>query len=212
MRNLSHLKNSSICIADGTFKVCPKEYLQLYILHGKFFSNVYPLVYILMQTKKEKDYFSAFNTTIEHCNGIFPKYVIIDFEVAAFVAFKKANKNCVIYFCLFHFGQCIWRKLQKLGLSKDFLHNVEFRLFIKCFTSLAFVPVNSVEAEYKKLLKKSFGFKEINLTSFCMYFEKNFLKGTKYPIESWNAYDRIMENIPMTSNSAEIFQTFLCEI
>ena len=38
-----------------------------------------------------------------------------------------------------------------------------------------------------------------------MYFEKNFLKGTKYPIESWNAYDRIMNNIPLTSNSAEIF-------
>ena len=37
------------------------------------------------------------------------------------------------------------------------------------------------------------------------YFEKNFMNNLKYPIESWNAFERIMENMKLTSNSAEIF-------
>ena len=139
-------------IADGTFKVCPKEFLQLYVLHRKIFSKVYPLVYILLKTKKENDYSRAFNIIFEKQDLTFPEYIIIDFEFAAYIAFKKAIKS-MIYFFLFHFGQCIFRKLQKYCLAKEFLHTTEFRFFVICITSLAFVPSEFVEAEYQKILK-----------------------------------------------------------
>ena len=163
--NLSHLKNSRIMIADGTFKVCPKEFLQLYVIHGEVCSKIYALVYILLKTKKEGDYLRALNIINEKCQFQLPNYVVIDFEFAAFNAFKKLS-NSQNFFCLFHFGQCIWRKLQKLGLSKDFLQNKDFRLFIKSVTSLAFVPVDFVEKEYTKVIKKSLCFSEIDLTVF----------------------------------------------
>ena len=157
-----------------------------------------------MKTEKENDYWKVFNMLYDKCDEKFPDYIVIDFEVSAYVAFKKATKS-KIYFCLFHFGQCIFRKLQKLGLAKDFLTNIEFRMFIKCVTSLAFVPPRSVEIEYQKILRKSSTFANINLVPFFNYFEKNFLNGTKYPIVCWNAYERVINNIPLTSNAAESF-------
>lgn len=202
--NLGHLQNGKILIADGTFKVCPKEFEQLYVIHGMIASNVFALVYILLKTKKEVDYLRAFNKVVEKCKFNFPESIIIDFEFAAYVAFKKATKS-KIYFCLFHFGQIIWRQIQALKLSNEFLVNRKFRFFMKCVTSLAFVPSDFVEIEYTKLLKESKSFEHLNLTTFFQYFEKNYLSGTRYPIASWNAHRRILEDIPLTSNSAEVF-------
>ena len=87
--NLNHLQNSSILIADGTFKECPKEFLQLYVLHGKISSNVYPFVYILLKTKKETDYLKAFTIIQEKWSFEFPNYIVIDFELAALLLLKK---------------------------------------------------------------------------------------------------------------------------
>ena len=67
------------------------------------------------------------------------------------------------------------------------------------------MPVDHVEAEYKKLLKKATTFPEIDLYNFFHYFEKNFLMSKKYPLESWNAHKRVICGIPLTSNNAEVF-------
>ena len=54
-------------------------------------------------------------------------------------------------------------------------------------------------------MKESEKFKGINTKHLFEYFEKNYLKGNKYPISAWNAHQRIMDDIPLTSNSAEVF-------
>ena len=59
--NLSFLSNSFVLVADGTFRVCPREFLQLYTLHGEINSKIFPLVYILLKTKKETDYLKIFD-------------------------------------------------------------------------------------------------------------------------------------------------------
>ena len=60
-KNVIHLNNSCVWIVDGTFKVVPKEYYQLYIIHGKIF----PLVYILMSSKTQVDYENMIKTLKE---------------------------------------------------------------------------------------------------------------------------------------------------
>ena len=170
-RNMVYLKNSRFLIFDGTFKVCPNEFLQLYAIHGEINSKTFSLAFILMKSKKENDYIRAFSVLYEKCQQKLPDYVVIDFEIAAYVAFKKATK-CQVYFCLFQLGQCHWRKIQKLGLSKEILHNQEFKLFMKTFSSLAFVPVDSIDTEYKRILKKASDFSEINLSGFLKNFKK----------------------------------------
>ena len=106
---------------------------------------------------------------------------------------------------MFHFGQCIYRKLQKLGLSGDYQNDINFKVFIKCVSSLAFVPQDSVGNEFEKLCDGAIKFSNPNLDLFLQYLEKNFIKSKKFPIESWNAYHRTINNEKLASNSAEIF-------
>ena len=203
-KNMIHLKNSNYWIADGTFKVVPKEYYQLYTIHGAVFNKVFPLVYVLMSDKLQKSYEQILQILKAKGNVDHPKNIIIDFEMAAYNAFKKSSQTS-IHFCLFHFGQCIYRKIQKLGCSKEYETNEDFKLFVKCVTSLAFVPPNCVIKEFDKLQTKSKKFQNLNIESFMEYFKKNFIQNPKYPLESWNAHDRILNNTKLTSNSAEIF-------
>ncbi|CAF1691370.1 unnamed protein product, partial [Adineta ricciae] len=46
--NLSVLKTCKHWFADGTFKVCPDDFYQMFTLHGLFKSQVIPLVYGLL--------------------------------------------------------------------------------------------------------------------------------------------------------------------
>lgn len=115
--NLIHFQNSLLwCIIDGTFKTVPKKFTQLYILHGKIF----PFIYILMGKKTQKDYENILSILKEKINIKISEFEIMDFELAAFNAFKKILLLPNIYFCLFHFEQCLWQKIQKLGLTKKY--------------------------------------------------------------------------------------------
>ena len=75
--------------------------------------------------------------------------------MSAHIAFKKATNNTNIFFCMFHFSQCVWRKIQKLGLVTNYLNDADFMLYVKCINSLAFVPPENVVNEFTKLKTKS---------------------------------------------------------
>lgn len=201
--NLLHLKHSDFWIADGTFKVAPPTFCQLYVIHGVVFHKVVPLVYVLMPNKTQSSYELMIKIIQEKGNIELPRYIIVDFEIAAYNAFKKASKYPV-YFCLFHFGQCVYRQIQSLCFSNDYKNNEKFRLFIKSFTSLAFVPIPFVKQEFEKLKVESQQL-NFNIDRFIQYFYSNFIDNPKYPLEAWNAYNRLFDDVKLTSNSAEIF-------
>jgi hypothetical protein len=56
---------------------------------------------------------------------------------------------CVeIFNCMFHYGQMMWRNLQKHGLSKQFLTDLDFRLSIKMLFCCVFLPKSRFVADY----------------------------------------------------------------
>ena len=157
-----------------------------------------------MNSRSEETYHKVLS--ILQDNSVrFPKYIIMDFELPQFNAFKRIADKTKIHFCLFHLGQSIWRKIQNLSFSQLYIQNTNFRLLVKCFLSLAFVPLEFLSEEYTKLIKKSLEFKDVDMNPFIKYFEKNYIKSKKYPLEAWNAFDRVKNGINLTSNSAESF-------
>lgn len=66
--------------------------------------------------------------------------------------FKKAVHNAIQHVfpgahldgCLFHLGQCLWRKVQELGLSQLYQDNEEFRMAVKMMLASSFVPSNDI--------------------------------------------------------------------
>lgn len=120
-RHLQYLANSDIVMGDGTFYIAPTHFRQLYVLHGKVFNHFWPLLFGILPDKSEatyrrffdkvKDLLQSANATIEW------QTFLIDFELAAKNAILSSFNSVHIKGCAFHYSQCLWRKIQELGLS-----------------------------------------------------------------------------------------------
>ena len=107
--NIPKFKECSIIFADGTFKVCPIGWTQLYTLNGLVGNRRTTFFYCLLKKKDVPTYIKMFNIIDELTDGgIYQReYTMMgDFEIASF-KFLGANvkKKC----CQFHFSQCIER-------------------------------------------------------------------------------------------------------
>lgn len=58
---LKLLKDSKIWYMDGTFKVAPTLFCQVYVILAEFLGGVHPAVYALLPNKKEQTYVQLFS-------------------------------------------------------------------------------------------------------------------------------------------------------
>jgi hypothetical protein len=116
--------------------------------------------------------------------------------------------------CLFHFGQCVWRRLQSLGLSTAYSTDNIFRYAIRLFLNLAFVEPYNICTEYKKIEKWLILNEDIKkkLNEFQNYFQNTFLKflesnieisNSRYGPEFWSVAENIKNFIPRTTCCVE---------
>ncbi|KAF0759418.1 Uncharacterized protein FWK35_00014072, partial [Aphis craccivora] len=116
---------------DGTFKSVPSIFSQLYTIHCYTRSLVIPLVYILMTSRTKEVYAEVLRQLLVLKPDLNPKSIKIDFEQSFVSAFKQIFPNVHISGCFFHFGQCVWRKVQSTGLQKKYAEDSTFALHVK---------------------------------------------------------------------------------
>jgi hypothetical protein len=131
--------------------------------------------------------------------------------------------------CLFHFGQCLWREIQSLGLQHKYTNDDNFRMNVKKLMGLAFVPVCDVIQGYSAIVddfdpednalldyfervwvgrKKGRGpcqFKYISLMHLIIYNVHLGNQRTKslFSLELWNVYERVIQDLPRSNNAIE---------
>ena len=111
---------------------------------------------------------------------------------------------------MFHFGQCIWRKVQEFGLQKKYQEDKCFHLNVKKLLALSFVPVSDIINAFELIADD---FTDDDAEKLLDYFEATWIgepkkRGTgrkkpDFPIELWNVYDRVCTNLPRSNNSIE---------
>lgn len=124
-QDLRILHESKHWICDGTFDYCPPEFSQTYSVHG-FLKEGLPLVVALMLSKTRADYTKLFEVIK---NALCARHGTVgtlevghfDFEASAISAFEEVFVGATVKGCLFHFSQCLMRKLAELGLRVRFL-------------------------------------------------------------------------------------------
>ena len=130
--------------ADGTFKVAPAIFAQLYTVHGHENGFVVPALYCLLPNKTAATYdrmWGAIKSIIpQEINE--PINMAADFEVAAFAALATHFPGPAFWGCLFHLAQSVDRKVVELGLRQRYLGSPEFRRAVKSLVALAFFPRN----------------------------------------------------------------------
>ncbi|XP_068213377.1 uncharacterized protein [Palaemon carinicauda] len=207
---LDDLVKYSNWAGDGTFKVCPSIYYQLYTIHIQIGQFSVPRVFALLPDKKEATYdrlFSPLNTLRPE---IHPELYMIDFEKAAINSLTSKFPDLNVCSCLFHCSQNLYRKIVELGFKVQYNTDEEFCLKIKCFTALAFLPVADVIDAYEELADDDSLPQE-----FVSYFEVTYIgpkrgRGSRrhrlsplFSIDVWNVSERILAGMTRTNNSLE---------
>ena len=140
--------------------------------------------------------------------GLNPNSIMVDFELAAIRAFQNTFLAATITGCMFHFGQCIWRKLQAEGFSERYRNEPDFAILVKQLLALAFVPPHYVIDLFEQLLEDP-AYREIDVI--CDYMEDNFIgrlrrarRGPpRFSIQLWSQFSRVIHKLPRSNNAIE---------
>ncbi|CAF1687498.1 unnamed protein product, partial [Adineta ricciae] len=153
---MTRLSASDHWHADGTFKVAPKLFYQLYSIHGHIHGRTFPLLYAFLPGKSNDIYSEFFDVVQQHISK-HPASITIDFEAAVSNVIKQKFPSTTVTACFFHLKQNLWRKIRDLGLISLFLDDSQVRIQLKNFAVLAFIPTDHVIEEFERLEEESLG-------------------------------------------------------
>ncbi|CAG8500218.1 12769_t:CDS:2, partial [Dentiscutata heterogama] len=154
--NIHHLNRSPFWVMDGTFKTVPNMFKQLYSIHGgSENSRIVPLVFSLMTSKSEESYRQLFQELIDfgevHGIDLSPQVVLTNFEAAVINSIQSEFDNVQYKGCHFHLSQCIYCRVQSLGLTSRYGKDEDFSLLIRYISALAFLPPEEILSAFDEL-------------------------------------------------------------
>ena len=127
---LRHLATQHTWFMDGTFKIAPMLFDQLYIICAKVGESAVTCAYRLMTGKSQALYEEMLQAIISRSG----------FEQTAIEAVKSTFGDHVnVRGCFYHLAESTWRKVQKLGLADQYHTDDEFILFCGMLDGLAFL-------------------------------------------------------------------------
>ena len=113
---LDGLARAKLWLADGTFKVVPSLFFQLYTIHFELIPAITSAaVYCLIQNKTQAVYVCILDEIKRMIPLANPEEILLDFESSAIKAFTAAYPNAKILGCYFHLTQSILRKVNEIG-------------------------------------------------------------------------------------------------
>lgn len=205
--NLALLEEFSNWSSDGTFNIAPNFFMQVYTLHILVEGKALPVIYALMCNKKKETYLKFYQKLKELCSTLSPNSLLSDFETASYSAAKDVFADVEIVGCFFHLCQNLWRQIQKTtGLVRLYKENDDIRFQCKFLVALSFVPPRDVQFAFEILKETGFS-EETELV--VQYWENNYVGKRienippRFPIEMWNMFNRLQENLPRSNNSLE---------
>ena len=204
--NLTALQAHPHWFVDGTFKVAPELFFQLFTIHGLVDNRAMPLIYVLLTDKTEASYLRVFEKLKNLQPGLNPVSVMSDFEKASQNAIERAFPATRIIGCLFHLGQNLYRKV-KVNHDDEYKNDDNFRSHVKMLLALSFVPVVDVATVFDELALAC----PPGMGDVIAYWEDNYIGrmrvnvrvNPRFPIPIWNVHDRVADGLPRTNNSVE---------
>ena len=208
---VSLLEQSPHWFCDGTFKVVPELFYQLYTVHAKVGTGIFPCIYALLPNKTQATYGHLFQELFSITNNASPTSVLMDFEKAALNAFEAIHPNSDVIGCFFHLSKNIWRKVQSAGLQQRYQDDDEFSVHVRMIMALAFVPLADLDAAFDDLFTEIRNNYNNDMDEVLNYFEDTYIgrlrRGRRdnpmFSQEMLNMYTRTRDHLPRTNNNVE---------
>ena len=109
---------------DGTFKVVPGLFYQLFTIHAMVNGHMVPCVFALLPNKQQTTYMTLIRELRVLDPELSPRSIMIDFEIASRNALQEVFPEATIQGCFYHLSQAIYRKVQSIGLQQEYQTNV----------------------------------------------------------------------------------------
>ena len=173
--NLVALRNAEVWGSDGTFKVCPRLWIQVYTIHAVSEGYCIPCIYALLPGKSQGAYETMWGQVRELVGEDADKrrVLTVDFERASINAFEATFPDSVAAGCYFHLGQSVYRRAKLLGLAGKFGADDDSKLRVKKLSALAYLPLEKVVEGFEQL-QEEFHQNEQELVA---YFEATYIGG-----------------------------------
>lgn len=126
---LQILQMATDFLVDGTFKVVPEIFYQLFIIHALYRHHTVPVIYALLRRKNADTYKRLIDEIIRIAPNWSPASFMMDFELASINSFQLKFPSAMLSGCYFHLRQSLHRKLQ---VRKKFLLK---KLYFSCLES-----------------------------------------------------------------------------
>ena len=211
-QGLEYLSQSGHWYADGTFKVCPELFFQLYTVHGQCYGRIFPCVYALLPNKPEATYTRFFRELFNRINNQNPTDVLVDFERGAINAIQAINNQVDVKGCFYHLSSNIWKHIQNLGLQQRYNDDQEFAVNLRMLCALAFLPPAHVIQGFDDLADHIRQNYNQDVDELLDYFEDTYIgryrrnaprRQPMFAIQIWNMFHRTDNELPRTNNSVE---------
>lgn len=161
--------------SDGTFKVAPSPYKQLYTVHGDLGSDdehtrVVPCIYALLPNKQQGTYERMFKAIKLNIPNFEPVLMKIDFETAAINAIKTIYPKVTVSGCYFHYTQALYKKANDLEITNT---HEGARYIAKC-AALAHLPALKIHEGWLTVVNASP--EGENIKAFNTYMSKQWIQ------------------------------------
>ena len=166
---------------DGTFKVVPHLFYQLFTIFIQYKGHVMPAVHILMTNKTEQLYFAVLSALREYIPDFKPMFANCDFERASRNAFISSFPDITLIGCWFHYTKAIYGRVKKLGLGKLYKTNKYFKKWIQQLMAFPFLLDEDIKCTFQAMHPHLTELSELELElvdSFKRYFVKNWIDGS----------------------------------
>lgn len=207
---LDLLETAQTWMMDGTFKVTPLMFFQLYTIHALLGTHVFPCVYALLSNKETQSYERLLRVLLRFRPRMAPIRVVMDYELAMKRAVTAVFPSINVEGCFFHLSQSVWRAVQRFGLVQDYERNEEIRAIVKSLCALSFVQAELVHEAFESI-SNTVEERYPALQELLNYFEDTYLgrpgrrrRGRAlFPVTMWSVRERTEEGLPRTTNKLE---------
>lgn len=207
---LKLLSRSRIVGGDGTFKYVPKPFLQLYTLVSHRHGHRVPCAHFLLPNKTRTTYQRMLQLLRQRFGFHFER-VLLDYELAAILAFQNECPGIEIDGCNYHINHALEDFVKKkLKISSDeYSNHPTFRTEIRRLSALAYVPLQDVTSAFARLQQDG----HERLKRLYDYFQSTWIgfrkpngqwRHGRFRQEMWNCVERMkVDDSTRTTNHNE---------
>jgi hypothetical protein len=149
--SLGGMSRSAKLHADGTFKVAPKPFTPMYVIHYEDGGSLFPAVFVLLTKKTKAIYVRMCQVLLTLCQTD-ATAIVTDFEFQCMQSFGD-NFRIEIQGCFFHLSQAIMKNARRFDLFKKMKNSPLKKQHYIMLRALAFLPSTLIPAGFDALVQ-----------------------------------------------------------